>query len=499
MKNLVFSFVLSLLAIFATGQISCTASFVSNQSQSNTAVVQFVNNSSVSQFQPTTYTWNYGDSNVSTLQNNSNVTHTYSAAGTYHVSLQMDVYDSITNLLVCTSYDYDTIVIGSITTVTAHSTALQTASGSLIINFQGSGTKTSSVPSYSTYSWDFGDANGSVLQNPTHTYASIGRYTVALTHEVRDSATSSIIAKASFSRYVNPGSVDSCDATMYTYVYQNTLQVNCHAYGNAASYLGHRYPKNYSWDFGDGNSANNKTVTHTYAQAGTYTIALYMDSYDSINQTVFCRDTAYTTITVAYNPPPSCNASYYVDTASSGGSNIFVYNNSTPSQNNPNYSVSYGWSFGDGDTSVLPYPSHTYASSGAYVVCLSIRVTDTNNLTCIDVFCDTIGIDSLGNVIYKNASTGFTLNVLDPTIGVEEHALAKLTLYPNPASEWVELQGLTQSAQWQVFSIGGEFVGTGKVSAEKPKISLPNVKDGLYILNLIDDTSQKSFKLQIKN
>jgi hypothetical protein len=55
------------------------------------------------------------------------------------------------------------------------------------------------------------------------------------------------------------------------------------------------------WTFGDGNSVNNTftSVSHTYSIAGTYNVRLINRYVDSANaNTVYCRDTAYQTVTV---------------------------------------------------------------------------------------------------------------------------------------------------------------------------------------------------------
>jgi|GEM_PF-549658 len=72
----------------------------------------------------------------------------------------------------------------------------------------------------------------------------------------------------------------------------------------------------------------------------------------------------------------------------------------------------YYWSFGDGDTSNLKEPTHTYIYSGVYNVCLTI--SDTNN--CLSTMCDSIIASNInGNckanfnyTISKNNSVTFS-------------------------------------------------------------------------------------------
>ncbi len=52
--------------------------------------------------------------------------------------------------------------------------------------------------------------------------------------------------------------------------------------------------------------------------------------------------------------------------------------------------ATYAWDFGDGSSSTQSNPSHTYADSGRYVVCLT--VTDTIRGGCTNTYCDTIRV-----------------------------------------------------------------------------------------------------------
>ena len=55
-----------------------------------------------------------------------------------------------------------------------------------------------------------------------------------------------------------------------------------------------------------------------------------------------------------------------------------------------NYSVSYLWDFGDGNTSTLQNPSHTY-SNGLYSPCLTVTYFDSVIMNfCTSIYCDSI-------------------------------------------------------------------------------------------------------------
>lgn len=52
--------------------------------------------------------------------------------------------------------------------------------------------------------------------------------------------------------------------------------------------------------------------------------------------------------------------------------------------------ATFAWNFGDGSTSTQSNPTHTYADSGLYIVCLTI--TDTIHGGCSDTKCDSIHV-----------------------------------------------------------------------------------------------------------
>ncbi|MDZ7846927.1 MAG: PKD domain-containing protein [Owenweeksia sp.] len=111
-----------------------------------------------------------------------------------------------------------------------------------------------------------------------------------------------------------------------------------------------------------------------------------------------------------------------------------LYNTSSRLNADTNYSITYQWDFGDGNSSNQAFPTHSYDTTGAYAVCLSISSTDSLGFVCQSTYCDTLGIDTSGKLIYKN--TGFTIQVLDgANISLEEVDIQQLySIYPEPGS-----------------------------------------------------------------
>jgi len=65
--------------------------------------------------------------------------------------------------------------------------------------------------------------------------------------------------------------------------------------------------------------------------------------------------------------------------------------NSTSTVGNPNTTIiGYLWDFGDGTTSNLANPVHTYQSTGVYLACLTIMSVNQQGECCTDVYCEEI-------------------------------------------------------------------------------------------------------------
>jgi len=136
------------------------------------------------------YAWNFGDGTQSTAQNPA---HSYSQSGTYSVSLTVSNAGG-SNMTTKASY----ITVGSPPAATppaapdAQFTA-NTTSGVAALSVDFTSTSTGAIDSYF---WEFGDGTTSTEQNPTHSYAAAGTYSVSLS--VTGPGGSNSQAKANF-------------------------------------------------------------------------------------------------------------------------------------------------------------------------------------------------------------------------------------------------------------------------------------------------------------
>ncbi len=112
-----------------------------------------------------TRTWDLGDGTTSTAQS---AVKTYSTAGTYTVKLTVSNAGGSTTT--------SKTISATASTPTANFTASST-SGVAPLPVTFSNTSTNAI----NYSWNFGDGITDTAQNPSHTYASAGNYTVTLT------------------------------------------------------------------------------------------------------------------------------------------------------------------------------------------------------------------------------------------------------------------------------------------------------------------------------
>jgi PKD repeat protein len=164
------------------------------------------------------------------------------------------------------------------------------------------------------------------------------------------------------------------------------------------------------------------------------------------------------------------------------------------------------WSFGDGTTSTDPYPTHIYAQSGPYELCLTL----SDAAGCTSTYCDEVSIDENG--IYNgmvidgrpgSLRSGFTIRVREEvSTGMREaEALTELSTWPNPVSNHLNLSfrsNLRGAVQLELVDVNGRVhrttnttFTTGENRIELPTSMLPA---GMYLLRIEQDGNMRSIR-----
>ena len=199
---------------------------------------------------PTSWDWTFGDGSTSTAQNPS---HDYSA-GTYTVSLEANNAEGSDTE---TKNNYISVSAGQ-PPVADFSGSPTTGNAPLDVDFTDA-----SSNSPTSWSWTFGDGSTSTAQNPSHTYASQGDYTVAL--EATNQYGSDTETKTDYIS-VTQGQPPVADFVGNPTSGSAPLSVSFTDQSTNS-------PTSWSWTFGDGSTSTAQNPSHDYA-VGTYTVAL---------------------------------------------------------------------------------------------------------------------------------------------------------------------------------------------------------------------------------
>ena len=284
--------------------------------------------------------WDFGDGNTSTQ---ANICHIYQQADTYTITLKAFGcgFDSIqTDVII---HPKPNAGFSNNSFVCLLDTISFTNASGLAVDFL----------------WDFGDGVTSTLNDPRHFYDASGIYEVKLyatsLEGCIDSAASTItvlpLPTADFT--VSTDSICENQEVIFSSISQPT-------------------PLSCFWEFGDGSTSNECTVTHQYETAGDYTATLTITDADG------CRNSVQRFINVAPVPIPAFD---FVKDQECSPVEVTFINQTVLGESNL-------WDFGDGNTSMDTNPVHIYATGDDYIV----ELTSVNGV-CSSSISQTISIN----------------------------------------------------------------------------------------------------------
>lgn len=171
-----------------------------------------------------------------------------------------------------------------------------------------------------------------------------------------------------------------------------------------------------AWDFGDGNNSPLKDPSHVYGNHGDYRVQLISTSIYN------CKDTS--SVLALVHPEPT--ASFTVNDASQCFTNhLFELDNGSTIDSTE---IFYEWSFGDGNSSNLQSPTHSYSSYGTYTTKLVVN----SNYGCLDSTEEIL-------VVNPMPQTNFTINDREQCINEQDFSFdntSQIVLGDIASFEW---------------------------------------------------------------
>lgn len=229
------------------------------------------------------------------------------------------------------------------------------------------------------------------------------------------------------------------------------------------------FPNSWTWDFGDGNTSSLQNPSHNYSQNGSYTVNLTAcnefgcteASQEIILENILAVDVLIPD-TVLINTP------FQLVDQTVGATN-------------------WTWDFGNGNGNVgLSNPITFYTDTGQYVISLTVEE---------ETGCE--------QMITQNLQV--TLPPINDTVGIDKVDFSHLiNLYPNPSKDWVMLDCTnlpTAHLTIRVYDITGKLVLYEKDNvgnAYVKKLDFSKKEAGLYLIELITDTSMTTLSVVIQ-
>jgi len=305
--------------------------------------------------------------------------HAYSATGTFHPQLRVKTAKDTTAEISPTFTLPDALIVNG--TVQPPSISVG-GSGSATVGTSITLTGSASHCTASPTGWTWDTAGGTITGSSNTSaisvsWATAGNKLVKASNSGCSGAqgTKTVVVSGGGGGGGGGGSLKA------NFTYSVPVVQNQQATFNGSSSTGN--PTSYVWDFGDGTgTVSGAQATHTFAQAGTFTVKLTVTAPGSCPPAPFCDNSTQQGVVVlsgavllsaSFNSE-ICHAELnFVLCNADAGQEVTFTDASTGTI------VSRTWDFGDGDTATGTVVKHTYKKAGTWPLTLTVSDGTTTN------------------------------------------------------------------------------------------------------------------------
>ncbi|MBX2905176.1 MAG: PKD domain-containing protein [Taibaiella sp.] len=437
----------------------------------------------------TSISWSFSDGGAAT---GSPASHTFAAAATYTACV------TASNACGIATTCNPIVITCTATPISAYTVSV---GAGLTKTFTYTGT----TAGLDSVTWTFGDGGIATGLMPGHTYSAAGTYTACAT----------VYTNCGIHTICSPLTVTCVTPPVAAFTSSGTGLTRFFIYTGTTAGM-----DSVTWTFSDGGTATGTTPTHTFPAAGVYTVCVTV--HTNCGSHTFCMP-----INVSCSIAPAASFSYIV----AGASVSFSYTGTT----SPTID-SMRWDFGDGGTSTLTSPSHTYATEDTFHVCVTVYTNCGSDTYCQEVivtcftpvtaaFTDTgvlvhgfaytgtmAGYDSVRwtygdggsdtglNVIhtfavadtyyvcatvYTDCGTNtFCRNIIIGTVGISDAVPAAISVYPNPSRSELRVANVPQQMEYRIVNVVGVVMLQGALHEGGNTLPIDALPVGTYLLEM---------------
>jgi len=298
----------------------------------------------------TNFEWDF-DSNTSIDASTQNTAHEYPSYGffnpTLYITTQYGCKDTATNQvevyeIPVPNYSFASVCEGQ------------------SVNFNN--TSFINTGSITGFSWDFDNANTSILENPTELFVSENNYDVAFTVTSNNGCTASTNQIVDIYPLPNPGFTvpDVCDGQISNFTDVSTVS-NTYTTNNIISW---------DWNFGNGVTFNGQNALYLYATADTFNVSLQVLTNNGCTYT-------YNDISVVHPNPEIAFTSPNPE-----GCDVWCADFTNATSIASGSISSYMWDFGNSETSIMQDPTSCFENKTLADMFYDVELTATSDQGC---------------------------------------------------------------------------------------------------------------------